>query len=174
MRQSSACVGRNSIWFFTIGLVLLAGLNSARAAFDAALQGQSAGSAAWIGGNLQGWRELDYIPCRVYLTGGPGNDQTITVEFDHVQSRIPAIQNLSGFTPSANVVITSAPTLSAPADSERWTYTFKVNLLNAQPGWVEFRARLAAGAHMNVGSSVGLHGTPSLGTLQIHKPAAGV
>src|SRR5207302_1661238 len=47
------------------------------------------------------------------------------------------------------------------------------DLTTSAPGFVEFRARLLAGAHVNVGSALGLSGTPSLGTLQIFKPAAG-
>src|SRR5438093_10290789 len=108
MQKSRARIGRTRVLYLALRLLFSAlAPTPALAAFDAALQGQSFGSTAWVGGNLQGWRELDYIPCRVYLTGGPVNSQTITVEFDHVQSRIPAIQNLTAFTPSANVVIIS-------------------------------------------------------------------
>jgi uncharacterized repeat protein (TIGR01451 family) len=174
MRESCIRIGLNRIRFLSVLLVFLATSGAVFGAFDAELQGQSRSSSTWIGGNLQDWRELDYIPCRIYLTGGPATARQITIEFDHVQGRIPAVQNLTGFTPSPNVVITSGPTLSAPTDSDQWTYTFTINLLDRQPGWVEFRARLAAGSHMNVGSSAGLRGTPSLGSLQIHKPSPGL
>lgn len=147
---------------------------SAKAAFNARLQGQSRGSTTWLDGNLKGWRDLDSVPCRVYLTGGPANNKVIVVEFDHAQGRNPAIKNLCHFTPSANVVITSAPVLSSPVNSPRWTYTFTIKLLDNKPGWVLFNAKIADGAHLNGGSSVGMRGSPSLGSLQIHKiaPAA--
>lgn len=144
---------------------------SAEAGFNARLQGQSRGSSAWSAGNLQGWRDLDVVPCRVLLTGGPANNKTITIEFDHMQGRNPAIDDLSGFAPSANVVLLSKPKLSAPANSTRWTYTFSIKLKDRNPGSVRFNARLAAGAHLNGGSSVGMRGSPSLGSLQIHKPS---
>ncbi len=82
---------------------------TAQAAFTAILQGQSSGSTNWVPGILSGWNELDLIPVRVWLTGGPANSQIITVQFDHT-----GIQNLSSFTPSPNVVMTSVPTLGAP------------------------------------------------------------
>ena len=142
----------------------------ASAAFDALLQGQSASSTTWISGNIMGWKELDYIPCRVFVMGGPVSSRTIVVEFDHHRNRIPGIQNLTAFTPSANVIITSPPVLDAPPNSGTWSYTFTIHLTDRTPGFVEFRSRLAAGSHLNVGSSLALRGSPSLGSLQIHKP----
>src|SRR5438552_2666626 len=50
--------------------------------FDAKLEGQSAGSTTWISSNLTGWKELDLIPTRVRLCGGPFTSQQIVVEFD--------------------------------------------------------------------------------------------
>src|SRR5439155_17163281 len=39
---------------------------------------------------------------------------------------------------------------------------------------IQFFARMAAGAHLNTGSSLQLNGAPqSMGNLQIHKPDAG-
>src|ERR1051326_2289885 len=143
------------------------------AKFSAVLQGESKGSTNWVSGNLMGWQELDYIPVRVYFTGGPATGQAIVVDFDHMNGTKPGIQNLTGFTPSSNVVITAGPTLSAPLTSGTWGDSFTVNLANNAPGWVEVRARLAAGAHLNVGSSLHLSGTPALGTLQIFKPDPG-
>lgn len=151
---------------------LIANPYSADAAFNARLQGQSRGSTAWIGGNLQGWRDLDLVPCRVYLSGGPANNKTVVVEFDRMQGRNPGIDDLLDFTPSANVVLLSAPRLSAPVGSGRWSYTFTVKLLDGKPGWVRYNARLALGAHLNGGSSVAMRGSPSLGSLQIHKIGA--
>jgi uncharacterized repeat protein (TIGR01451 family) len=146
---------------------------AAQGAFKATLHGVNAGGTTWIDGNLMGWRELDYIPCRVYFTGGPALNKSITIEFDHMRGTIPGVENLTGWTASPNVQITSPPVLSAPINAITWSYTFSVNVTNGEPGYVEFRARLSAGAHLNVGSSLALRGSPSLGTLQIHKPDAG-
>src|ERR1043166_1689778 len=141
--------------------------------FSAVLQGQSRGDTNWIAGNLRNWRELDYIPARVFFTGGPASNQVIRVDFEHLNKNIPGIQDLTLFTTSSNVVITSGPTLSAPLTSGTWTYSFTVTLSGTASGFVEFRARLLAGSHLNTGSSLGLSGTPALGSLQIFKPAAG-
>ena len=147
----------------------------AAAQFNAVLQGQSKGSSTWIPGNLAGWQELDLIPVRVYLTGGPASNKTIVVEFDHTKTQggtsFFGIENLTNFAPSSNVTINTGPTLSAPAGVDVWSYTFTVNLTDKQDGFVEFRARLAAGAHLFTGSSLALGGSPSLGKLQISKPA---
>src|SRR5688572_9152268 len=127
---------QSSAWFkVVISVLLFAAAEPVLAAgFNARLQGQSRGSSTWINGNLQNWRDLDEIPCRVYLTGGPANNKTIKVEFDRMQGRNPGIQDLYGFAPSANVLIVSAPVLSAPAGSPRWTYTFTVKLLDRNAG----------------------------------------
>src|SRR5690606_19492423 len=83
-------------------------------------------------------------------------------------------ENLIDFTPSPNAEILSGPTLSAPASAGAWSYTFTVKVNNSSPAWVAFKARLAAGAHLNTGSSLMLSGQPSsMGNLQIHKPAPG-
>src|SRR2546425_1361951 len=158
----------STAWVFA--LLLLAPL-AASAKFTALLQGQSRNDPTWINGNLMGWRELDYIPARVYFTGGPTNAQAIRVDFDHMNGTKPGIQDLTGFTASGNVVITSGPTLLAPTKGP-WSYSFTVNLTDNAPGFIEFRARLAAGSHLNTGSSLQLSGAPSLGGLQITKPAA--
>ena len=118
-----------------------------------------------------GWRELDYIPVRVFLKGGPASNQPVRVDFEHGTATKPGIQNLTGFTVSSNVVFTSAPVLSAPLTTTTWSYSLAVTLTDNAPAFVEFRARLLAGSHVNVGSSLRLDGTPSLGTLQIFKPS---
>ena len=61
------------------------------------LQGQSKGSTSWISGNLQDWQELDYIPCRVYVTGGPVNAQSVTISFPHLSGTTPGVQDLFNF-----------------------------------------------------------------------------
>ena len=155
------------------GFFLTTAANSLQGAFSAVLQGQSRGSTQWIGGNLQNWRELDFIPCRVYLDGGPATSQFITIQFDHFSNRNPGIEDLSAFTTSSNVRFDVAPVLNAPSDQSTWSYTFTVSLTDNQPGFVEFRARLMAGAHLNTGSSLSMKWKSGLGVLQIHKPAPG-
>src|SRR3954469_20182271 len=139
-----------------LAVLLASGATALRGAFSAVLQGQSRGSIQWISGNLQNWRELDSIPCRVYLDGGPASNQFITVQFDHFSNRIPGIEDLSAFVASSNVRFEIAPVLNAPADQNTWSYTFTVSLTNNQSGFVEFRARLMAGAHLNTGSSLAM------------------
>jgi len=154
-------------------LLLVAPLVASATGFSVDLQGQSRNDTNWVSGGLMGWRELDYIPVRVFLTGGPAANQAIRVDFEHMNGSKPGIQNLMGFFASTNVIITSGPTLSAPVNSGTWSYSFTVSLTNNTPGFVEFRARLLAGAHVNTGSGLSMGGSPSLGQLQIFKPAAG-
>ncbi|HOP96778.1 MAG TPA: hypothetical protein PLK78_04985 [Verrucomicrobiota bacterium] len=154
----------------TVGLCV--GPGDALASF-VELQGRSRGSSTWIAGNLQNWRELDYIPCRVYITGGPISSQTITIYFPHLNGTTPGFEDLRNFTPSSNAEILSGPTLATPP-SGIWSYTFTVRVTDSSPAFVRFEARLAAGAHLNTGSSLMLSGEPSsMGNLQIHKPKAG-
>jgi uncharacterized repeat protein (TIGR01451 family) len=150
---------------------------SLASAFNAQLQGKSFGGTNWIASNLSGWHELDLIPMRVYLTGGPATNKVITVHFDHTRSSgklvTPGVQNLSQFVASPNVTITSAPILTDQV-GDVWAYSFTVSLNNNSAGYVEFRARLGAGAHLFPGSSLALGGSPSLGNVQISKPAAAI
>jgi uncharacterized repeat protein (TIGR01451 family) len=161
--------------------------------FQASLQGQqcvlSAGACTGVGDGVwtsqqlacqptpcTGWRELDPIPTRVLLQNGPVTAKTITVQFDHTKTQggvtTKGFQDLTGFTHSSNVTITSGPTLNAPAGQDVWTYTFTVNLNDGNDGWVQFVSTMAAGAHYFNGSSLSLGGSPSLGNLQVHVPAA--
>ncbi len=55
-------------------------------------------------------------------------------------------------------------------NSNTWSYTFTVNLTNGSPGFVEFRARMLAGAHSLLSTSLRISGNPSLGVLQIARP----
>ncbi|HEY6169749.1 MAG TPA: Ig-like domain-containing protein, partial [Verrucomicrobiae bacterium] len=144
--------------------------------FKATLQGVSAGATnTWITQNLMGWKELDFIPCRVYMTGGPANNKTITINFDHMMGHgtniIPGIENLTSFSYSSNVIVESPPTLFIGTGT-KWTYTLVIDTTDNQPATISFMSRLSAGAHLNTGSSLALSGQPSLGTLQIHKPNA--
>src|SRR5215213_7106695 len=145
------------------------------------LQGLSQGNAtngwnansAWSGGNLQDWNELDYVPCRVTLSGSPRTNESVTITFPHFHSGIPGFQNLYFLSNSVNLVFDEEPVLNAPAASSDWSYSMRVTITNTQTAYIYFHARLAAGAHMNVGSSLQLSGQPSLSPLQIHKPGPG-
>ena len=157
---------------------------NASAAFNATLEGQSAtapnshtATGVYISTNLINWSELDTIPFRVNMTGGPVTDKIITVTFDHQKTLgptiKPGIQNLVGFTPSAGVTITSGPTLTVGI-GDVWEYTFTVTM-TTPTGEVGFTGNLSAGSHNFGGSSLNMSGTPSLGNLSIQKasPAAG-
>ena len=68
------------------------------------LEGQNKGDTNnWYAGNLQYWRELDYIPCRAYVNpANGGGTYTITLYFPHFSGTTPGFQNLTGFMPSPN------------------------------------------------------------------------
>src|SRR5258706_13784768 len=106
--------GMVSVLTIGLGVLALVWTSTAQAAgFDAELQGQSFGTTNWMASSLQGWAELDLIPSRVFMVGGPINNQTITVKFDHTKTQggvvNPGIQNLFGFTPASNLGITAGP-----------------------------------------------------------------
>jgi uncharacterized repeat protein (TIGR01451 family) len=133
-----------------VWMVILCVVCAGNAAVADDLEGQSAGNPNWCKDGVQGWSELNYIPGRVVLTGGPSTGRTVTVVFNHTaRNSTPEIQFLTGFTPSANVVMTSQPALSSPPGASVWSYTFTVNLLDGNQGQVTFLARLSAGAHLN-------------------------
>ena len=48
----------------------------------------------WYGGNLQDWQELDYIPCRVRITGDPVSNQLFTITFPHLTETTAGFENL--------------------------------------------------------------------------------
>jgi uncharacterized repeat protein (TIGR01451 family) len=148
-------------WFLFSFLLTVAGVAKADD-----LQGQSAGSANWFTGTLQGWKELDYTPTRVLLTGGPVTGKVVVINFDHTKGGLPAIEILTGFTPSPNVVITAGPTFTAPSGADAWSCTFTVNLLDQNTGSVQFWSRLSAGSHQSTGGSIRL----AFKSLQIAKP----
>jgi uncharacterized repeat protein (TIGR01451 family) len=160
----------NAFLVLLYSVFLLSAQHTSAASIE--LQGQSKGDTnTWTTGNLKNWVELDYIPARVFLSN-PVTNQTITVYFPHFNGTTPGFQNLYSFTPSPNALITSGPTL-ATDPSGVWSYTFTVTVTNGS-GYVQFKARLAAGAHFNTGSSLQLDGNPqSMGQLQIFKPGPG-
>ena len=169
------------ITFLCAILFALAPFPAQGAGFNARLQGQSAtaphshtATGIYISTLLQNWEELDTIPFRVNMTGGPVTGQTITVTFDHQKTLGSTvkrgIQNLVGFAPSAGVTITSGPTLTI-GTGDIWEYTFTVNMTTATGG-VHFTGNLSAGAHNFGGASLNMGGTPSLGNLAIKKSSA--
>ncbi|HXU77661.1 MAG TPA: Ig-like domain-containing protein, partial [Methylomirabilota bacterium] len=160
------CIKVRTLFFILVAALLP---SASQAAFKSSLQGQNAGSTNWTGGPLTGYKELDFVPARTLFTGGPATNQVITVDFDHSKSSgtLKGIEDLSNFTNSSNVLITSGPTLSTP-NTDIWRYTFTITITNALDGFVEFRARLAAGSHLFTGSSLNL----SSPTLSIFKPSA--
>jgi uncharacterized repeat protein (TIGR01451 family) len=148
--------------------LLLRLLAAGNAAADG-IQGQSWGNPNWFSGDVTGWQELNYIPTRVLLTGGPVTGRVVTISFQHTtKSFAPEIQLLTGFTPSANVVITSGPTLSCAPTMSIWTYSLTVNLLDNNPGEIVFSSRLSAGAHRNANGLI----QDSASALLIPQPAA--
>jgi len=130
-------------------------------------------ASPWTGGNLQGWLELDYVVARAALSGEPRSNQTVTIIFPKFKTDAPGFQNVYFISNSPNLKFNSAPVLNAPPAPEDWSYTLNVTITNDQPGYIYYYARLAAGAHLNVGSSLHLGGEPALSPLQIHKPDAG-
>src|SRR5262245_38721391 len=144
---------------------------TAEAAFRSVLQGQHFTGTNWVNGPLLGWQELDMVPVRSLHTGGPATNQVIVINFDHTKGAARGIEDLTGFSNSPNVIITSPPILSAPAGVDIWTYTFTIAVTDGQDGTVQFFARLAAGSHLFNGSSLNLS-LPGPGQLQINKPNA--
>src|SRR4051812_34972954 len=112
----------------SLSALLAPATTSLAASFE--LQGQSKGSASWTSGNLQNWQELDYVPCRVYITGGPLNNQALTISFPHLNGTTPGFEDLRNFIGSANLTIVSGPTLSM-ASSGTWSYTLAVTVSDA-------------------------------------------
>src|SRR5437016_69676 len=156
-------------------VVALLGLVACQAAVFGAstflLQGQSSGFTNWITTPLVNWRELEYVPCRVLITGSTGNNQAITITFPHVTGTTPGIQDLVNFTTTGNVTIVSGPTLSDPAGAD-WSYALTLNYTGDTNGSVQFFARLAAGAHLNTSSSLVIGSLGKMGQLQVQKPIA--
>lgn len=134
------------------------------------LQGQNKGNTTdWFSLNLQGWAELDYIPMRVAFAPGSVGTRSVTLNFPHYSGKTFAFEDLSSFSPSANVSFASAPKLLIDATGN-WSYTFTVAIADNNAAEVRFLARLASGAHLYGGSSLQLKG--SAGNVQIHKPLA--
>ena len=124
-------------------------------------------NSAWMGQNLQNWKELDYIPVRIELTGEPVTNHFLTFMFNHEFG----FQNLYFLSNSPNVFFETAPVLNSPFGAEDWSYDLRLRKTDDQIGYVYFYARLAAGAHINNGSSLHLDGA-TFQPLQIHKPGA--
>src|SRR5439155_888514 len=53
--------------------------------FIALFQGQSFGDPTWFGGPQLGWKEREYVPLRLVVSGGPATNQFFSVDFDHTK-----------------------------------------------------------------------------------------
>src|SRR5919109_3930584 len=172
---------------FALSLLLLA--SPAFAGSFATIQGQSKGSATWVGGNLSGWGELDLIPMRVLIdpaSADVNNVSTITIEYDHTKTKAGSVYQgpdrprgfpvAAGDQSKVQCLNCDAPVRSEPTGSDTWSVTFQVRPLVPAPSAITFQARLRAGAHYFTGSSLALGGsaTPGggLGQLQVVKPQA--
>ena len=169
-----------SILRFAALVALWLGAHSSLFALSGDLQGLNKVNAtnwgpasAWSSGNLQGWQELDYIVCRVVLSGSPRSNQPVEIDFPKLKNGIPGFQNVYFISNSPNLFFNSMPVADSPFPTSDGQYTMSVTITNSQTGYIYFYARLAAGAHLNVGSSLQLSGEPALSPLQIHKPDAG-
>src|SRR6266478_3623832 len=153
-------------------VVVLSFLTGHSVLLGASLQAQNKGDTnIWTSVNLQGWVELDYIPFRVFFNSGSAGSQTVKVDFPHLNGTTPGFEDLTSFTAfTPNIVFTAGPTLITDP-SGVWSYIFTVNVTDNNPAEVRFFARLAAGAHINPGSSLQLRST--VGNVQIHKPGVG-
>ena len=84
---------KNRLIRLRVLVLTLAGMALSQSLMQAAiaLEGQSNGSTDWIGGNLQYWAELDYIPCRLHFTSAQGSNQVITLNFEHQNGTKPGV-----------------------------------------------------------------------------------
>src|SRR5204862_7540928 len=83
----------------------------------------------------------------------------------------PGLQALFTFTRSSGFTFGTAPFLKLNGTNDVWTYEFTVNMTGST-GTVNFFTKMRAGAHSFGGTSLALGGSPSLGNVQISKPAA--
>src|SRR5689334_7400435 len=145
----------NHLRKITLASLLLLGVTGQIFGSSMDLQGQNKGdSNTWSAVNLQCWLELDYIPFRVYFGNGSAGTYTVNLDFPHLIGTTPGFEDLTSFNCyTTNVVFTSAPRLVMDP-SGTWTYVFTVRVLDNNPAQVRFFARLAAGAHLNPGSSL--------------------
>lgn len=119
----------------------------------AKIEGKDSGAVNYrsSGGPLRDWDELEKIPMRLAFTD-PGS-QTVIVSFDHTSTsgrRIPGIRDLVDWT-VANGQVTSLNAQLTDTSGSEWAYTVVADLApgtkNSNPGYVEFKAILAAGSH---------------------------
>ena len=125
-------------------------------------------ASAWVGSNLRGWQELDMVACRVVLHG-PASNSPVSISFPRTRKGAPAFDNLYFISNSPNATVTGL-ILYAPAEAEEWSYSMDVTIEGEEPAYIYFHARLAAGVHLNTGSTLQIRGEPALSPLQIHKP----
>jgi uncharacterized repeat protein (TIGR01451 family) len=176
--RNKRLIGKGALRIFGV-LSLCAAMELSASALDFDLEGLDRNNStnwtpnsAWSSVNLQDWREMDFIPVRVEVRGGPAVSQLLTITFPHYSAGVYGFQNLYFISNSPNVSFSAAPVLNANPASPDWSYDLRVTVTGNQRGYVYFYARLAAGAHLNPGSSLHLDG-PALSPLQIHKPSPG-
>ena len=115
--MSSGIISTRLLRALVIPVLLLLTAVESRA-YSILLEGQNKGDTNnWFAGNLQGWQELDLIPCRVHWSSAQGSNQAVRLDFPRLNGGMPGFQDLFGFATSANVVFASPPTLSAPPSS---------------------------------------------------------
>lgn len=133
-------------------------------------------SSPWRSVNLKGWGDLDLIPARAVLKGGPATNEQVTITFPLFNHGRPGFEDLYFISNSPNVIVTQPPTLSvatAPGEEVDGTYTLRITVTDNQTAYIYFFAKLMDGAHVNPGSSLHIRGEPSLSPLQIHKIGEG-
>src|SRR6187200_1056265 len=91
-------------------------------------------SSPWSGGNLQGWKELDYVVVRAVLNGGPQTNQPVQLVFPKFKTDAPGFQNLYFISNSPNTFIISN-VLNAPPSPADWSYNLRVTITNSQPAY---------------------------------------
>jgi uncharacterized repeat protein (TIGR01451 family) len=139
------------------------------------IQGQNKGSIEWVAPSVQGWKELEGVPLRLTLAPpktAASTTYTVKVSFDHFKSsdKSPGIQDLYGWTASPGVTF-SAPQLTT-STGDVWVYTLTATVAQTSTPFVEFRGKLAAGAHNFTGNSLAVGVDNGGGNISIAKPAA--
>ncbi len=141
----------------------------------AKIEGKDSGGVNYrsTGGPLRDWDELEKIPMRLTFT--ETGTRTVIVTFSHTSNsgrRIPGIKDLVDWT-AANSKVTSVNAQLTDTSGEEWAYTVVANLAsgtnNSNPGYVEFKAILAAGSHDYPGGSLHINlSGDGTGTMQIN------
>jgi uncharacterized repeat protein (TIGR01451 family) len=128
-------------------------------------------ASAWTNAALQGWRELDWVACRLRMAGGPQNTQPVAISFPRFAAGNPAFQDLQFLSNSANVRITQSLPLNS-TNGSNWFQQFTLDVTNSQPADLYFRVRLAAGAHLAASNALRIDGLAGFGPVVVATPPA--